>query len=191
MINRKTFIIIMGPQGSGKSTQASILADYLGYRFISSGKYLRKLEREENPVGLKLSEYWKKGEFVPDELINDVMFSLFEKDHSSGFVVDGYPRNHSQLKTFLSYLHVNDWHLRSVIYLHLSEEECLKRIIHRASIEMRIDESPEAVKKRLSLYHIETEPLVAEYNSLGVLKKINAEQKIEEIQSDIRLALGI
>ncbi len=191
MTKRKTFIIVMGPQGSGKSTQASLLADYIGYKFISSGKYLRKLEREENPIGLKLSEFWKRGEFVPDDVINDVMFSLFEKEESSGFVIDGYPRNHSQLKTFLSYLNINNWELRAVIYLEISEAECLVRISNRAKIEMRIDESIESVKKRLSLYHEETEPLVAEYNSLGVLKKIDAERTIEEIQQNIQFALGV
>lgn len=190
MTRRKTFIIVMGPQGSGKSTQASILADYIGYKFISSGKYLRKLEREENPIGLKLSEFWKRGEFVPDDVINDVMFSLFEKEESSGFVIDGYPRNHSQFKTFLSYLNINNWELRAVMYLEVSEAECLVRISNRSKIEMRIDESIESVKKRLSLYHEETEPLVAEYNLLGVLKKIDAERTIEEIQQNIQSALG-
>ena len=191
MIKKKSFILIMGPQGSGKSTQASLLADYIGYKFISSGKYLRKLEHERNPIGLKLSEFWKSGEFVPDDIINDVMFSLFEKDESNGFVIDGYPRNHSQLKTFLSYLNINNWELRAVIYLTISEAECLVRISKRAKIEMRIDESAEALKKRLSLYHEETEPLVFEYNSLGVLKKIDAECTIEEIQQNILSALGV
>lgn len=191
MINRKVFIIVMGPQGSGKSTQAKMLADYIGYKFISSGKYLRQLEGEGSSVGLKLSEFWKKGEFVPDELINEVMFSLFKKDTSFGFVIDGYPRNHSQLKTFLSYLSTNKSVLRIVIYLHISEEECLRRIKIRAGKEMRLDESLATVKKRLSLYHAETEPLIAEYSSIGVLKKINAEKPVESIQSDIRLALKI
>jgi len=190
-MNRKSFIIIMGPQGSGKSTQASLLADYIGYKFISSGKYLRKLEGEGDPIGVKLSEYWKDGGLVPDELINEIMFSLFEKDVSNGFVIDGFPRNHSQLKVFLSYLNVNDWVLRAVVYLYVSEEECLKRIESRSKIEMRLDESPDSVKKRLSLYHLETEPLIAEYNSRGILKKINAEQSIKNIQSDIHSSLGI
>lgn len=191
MKSRKSFIIVMGPQGSGKSTQASLLADYLNYKFISSGKYLRQLEREENPIGLKLSEFWKNGEFVPDELINDVMFSLFEKESANGFVIDGYPRNHAQLRTFLTYLNVNDWVLRSVVYLHISEDECLQRIRNRATIEQRIDETPEAIKKRLSLYHVETEPLISEYNSLGVLRRFDANKSIEDIQSDIHQVLNL
>ena len=183
----RDFILVLGPQGSGKSTQAKQLAEYLGFEFVSTGDFLRKLRLEDNnPVGQKLSQYWMSGELVPDELMNEVLFPLLEKEGIKGFVLDGYPRNLSQIQAFLSFLSMNSWSLKKVFFLNVGEEECINRIKKRADLENRPDETEEAVKRRLAIYHQETEPLLQEYEKLGALVKVNGERSVEEIQSDIR-----
>ena len=182
----KDFILILGPQGSGKTTQARKLARFLGYKFISSGRTLRKLSTEKNPIGLKLSEYWIKGELVPDELMESVLFPMIEKKNAKGLVIDGYPRDVAQLKSFLSFLDLNQWAISHVFYLHVGEEESLKRLVDRREKEQRADESSEAIAKRFQLYHQETEPLLEEYTKMHRLTKIDGERTIEEIQEDLR-----
>ena len=185
-MTKKHFILVLGPQCSGKSTQAELLADYIGYKFISSGKLLRKLEREKNPIGLKLAEYWINGNLVPDELIDEVIFTTFEMEDAKGFVLDGYPRNITQFETFFSFLKLNGWPLLNAFYIKVGGEESRKRLLKRAELEHRLDETPEAIEKRLSIYHSETQPLLTRYDEMGILTKIDGERSIEDIQMDIQ-----
>jgi adenylate kinase len=182
----KEFIIILGVQSSGKSTQGKLLAEYLGYNYISTDALLRSLKEESNPVGEKLSEYWVKGDLVPDELMEEVLYPVLEKDSYPGVVLDGFPRTTEQFESFLAFLDMNDWHLRHVFYLDVGEEEAMKRMQLRAVIEKRLDETKDAIKKRVALYHKATEPLLVQYERIGKLKRIDGEREVEEIQEDIR-----
>ena len=185
-ITEKKFIIILGPQGSGKSTQANQLAKHLGYKAVSSGDVLRKLKNEKNPIGLKLSEYWVSGELVPDELIEEILFPILENVNDKGFILDGYPRNLSQLRSFLSFLKINNWKLEYVFYLGVSEKESLTRLDKRAGLENREDETDDAIKRRIEIYQHDTAPLLSEYEKLGKLNKIDGERSIEDIQLDLQ-----
>ena len=182
----KDFILILGPQSSGKSTQGKLLAEHLGYKFVSSGQVLRDLGERDNPVGAKLKEYWVSGELVPDELIEEILFPIFENENYPGFIIDGYPRNIGQLNSFLSFLGINDWAIGKIFYVHVGEEECLKRLKLRSDIEKRPDEHEEAVRKRFQIYHNLTEPLLIEYERMGKLLKIDGERSIEDIQNDLK-----
>jgi adenylate kinase len=186
MQNVKNFIPVLGPQGSGKSTQAKLLAEFLHYKFISTGEVLRKLKDENNPVGLKLSRYWVTGELVPDELIEEILFPILENTETFGFILDGYPRNLNQLNSFINFLKMNNWNLQVAIYLEVGENECLDRLKKRTDLEKREDETEEAIKRRLEIYKSETAPLLNKYEEMGKLKRINGERGIEEIQKDIR-----
>lgn len=184
---QKDFVLILGPQSSGKSTQAQQLAEHLGYRFISSGKLLRRLGEGDNPIGQKLREYWSKGELVPDSLMEELLFPILEKETMPGFVIDGYPRNISQLQSFLAFLDMKGWAISHVFYLAVSEEECLRRVKLRAERENRLDDADEeTVRRRMLVYHNATEPLLFEYSKLNVLQRIDGERSIEEIQKDLQ-----
>jgi adenylate kinase len=185
-MQHKNFVLILGAQSSGKSTQAKLLADYIGYKFISSGKLLRRLSEADNPIGKKLSAFWIKGDLVPDEFMEEILYPILEKEDAKGFVLDGYPRNVEQLKDFLGFLDMKDWLIIHVFYFDVTEEECMRRIKIRAETEKRLDETEDAIKTRLKIYHQETEPLLSEYEKMGVLRKIDGEKSIEDIQSNLQ-----
>lgn len=182
----KNIVLIYGPQGSGKSTQAKQLAEYLGYKFISSGQTLRELKDAKNPIEERLSSYWIKGDLVPDDLIEEILFPIIEKSDTPGFVIDGYPRTPSQLNSFLSFINMNDFTLDRAVYLDVSQEECLKRLKIRADIENRLDETDEAITTRIIIYFEKTQPLLNVYKNMNILEDIDGERTIEEIQADIR-----
>ena len=185
-MQHKNFVLVLGAQSSGKSTQAKLLAEYIGYKFISTGKLLRRLSEADNPIGKKLSQFWIKGNLVPDELMEEILYPILERVDTAGFVLDGYPRNVEQLRDFLAFLNMKDWLVVHVFYLDVSEEECMRRIKIRAETEKRLDETEDAIKTRLAIYHQETEPLLKEYENMGVLRKIDGEKSIEDIQSDLQ-----
>lgn len=185
-MQHKNFVLILGAQSSGKSTQAKLLAEYIGYRFISSGKLLRRLSEADNPIGTKLSKFWIKGDLVPDELMQEILYPILEREDTPGFVLDGYPRNPEQLRDFLAFLDMKDWLVIHVFSFDVSEEECLRRIKIRAETEKRLDETDDAIKTRLKIYHKETEPLLKEYEKMGVLRRIDGERSIEDIQDELR-----
>lgn len=183
---KKDFIMVLGPQGSGKSTQAKLLAESLKYKFISTGQLVRDLSDSLDPKRFEFEKYWKKGALIPDQMIEDLLFKKILNDDVCGFVLDGYPRNINQLKSFLNFLKQNEFLLSKVFYVHVSDNECLKRIKIRVTLENRADETEEAISKRLDIYHNETEPLLEEYRKLGILLQIDGERSIEEIQADIQ-----
>lgn len=185
-MENKEFILILGPQGSGKTTQGKLLADFLHYRFISTGELLRQAYKENNPLGAKLSEYWSTGDLVPDEIIEGLLFPILETDQIAGFVLDGYPRTIQQVESLVSFLDLNSWKINHVFYTHVGDQECIRRILERTKVEERPDESPEAIHHRLQIYHKQTEPLLKTYETMGSLHKINAERTIDEIQAEVR-----
>lgn len=181
----KNIVLILGAQGSGKTTQGKLLAESLHYKFISTGEILREARESKNPLGLKLSEYWEKGDLVPDELIESILFPILEDFDVPGFVIDGYPRNLNQLESFISFLDLNAWPLIDAVYLEISREECFARIRKRAQIEMRPDENDEAVAHRLDIYYHETQPLLTKYSEMGKLLKIDGHPSPDEIHKNI------
>lgn len=185
-MQHKNFVLILGAQSSGKSTQAKLLAEHIGYKFISSGKLLRRLSEADNPIGKKLSQFWIKGDLVPDELMQEILYPILEREDTPGFVLDGYPRNVEQLRDFLAFLDMKDWLVIHVFFFEVSEDECLRRIKIRAETEKRLDETEDAIKTRLRVYHQSTEPLLQEYEKMGVLRRIDGERSIEDIQEDLK-----
>ncbi|MDQ5981889.1 MAG: adenylate kinase [Patescibacteria group bacterium] len=183
----KPVVLILGPQGSGKSTQAIQLAEFLDYKFISTGQEVRKASQAGNELSKKMDEFWKEGNLVPDSIIeNEILFPLMLSSGQHGFVIDGYPRNITQINNFLNFLDDQDWAITYVFYLHVGEDECLKRLRSRSLIESRADESDESIKNRLNIFHKETEPLLVEYSNMGRLHRIDGERTVEDIQEDLR-----
>ncbi len=182
---QKDFVLVYGPQGSGKTTQSKYLADHLGYKFLSTGELFRDLRTEQSPLGVRLAEYWVAGELVPDELVEEIIFPILDNDEFKGFVLDGYPRDPVQLKSFKNFLNLKAWSISKVFYLDVGVVECVRRMKSRADLEKRPDETDHAIVKRLDLFYEKTLPLLGEFEDMGVLFKVDGERSIEEIKEDI------
>jgi len=183
-------ILLLGPQGSGKGTQARRISAEYGISQIAAGDMLRAAIALGTPLGLEVKPILARGELVPDELIIDLIRErLEEPDAAEGFVLDGFPRTMPQADALDSMLREIGRELTVVFALQVSDEICIERLLKRAREEQRPDDTPEAIRTRLELYHRETEPLIEHYRTLGVLIPIHADGTPNEVFAEIQAAL--
>ncbi len=179
-------MLMFGPQGSGKSTQAKLLATARGWLYVSTGTILREMYKAKIPGGLTAASFWMSGNLVPDDMMTEILQRwLKSKRPYQGLVLDGYPRTIEQAVSLNEELGLNDG-VDLVIELRVSDEELYRRLINRANTEKRADETPEAIKRRLELYKDRTNPLLYYYQSKGIpVVKIDGERSVADIQQDI------
>lgn len=169
-------ILIVGPQGSGKTTQSELLANYLRVSFIETGKIFRNLSREDSDLGRKIKDLLDRGEMISDDVTSKIVKErVRQSDCQSGFVMNGYPRSLNQIKIF-------DPVFDKVIYLEVSDDEIMRRLIKRG----REDDTPDLINKRLSDYHNLTEPILDYYNNLGILEKVDGIGEVDGVQERVR-----
>lgn len=162
-------ILLIGPQGSGKSTQGKLLAQFLGLPYISTGDLFREM-------GGEIKQILDQGKLVDDQTtVKIVEAKLNGEEYRNGFILDGYPRTMEQIKLF-------DPGFDKVIYLDLSDKEATKRLLTRG----REDDMEELIAERLRNYHRETDPILDYYRQKEILKQIDGLGSIEEIQQRIR-----
>lgn len=169
-------ILILGPQGSGKSTQAQLLSLDLGLPLIQMGEMLRTIALiDDSPTAELIRESIKKGRLVPLSIVAALVKKrLGQSDCQKGFILDGYPRDRKQLESLgLTF--------DKVFYINISDEEGIKRLMARK----RDDDKPEVIAKRLKIYHTETKPILDIFRKGKVLEEINGERSVEEIHQDI------
>lgn len=167
----------MGPQGSGKSTQAEILAKNLNLPHIETGKIYRDLKRSDTPIGQKVRAALDRGDLVDDE----TTFTIIDQhlaEITGGFVLDGFPRTLAQAKRDLFKIDV-------VFFLRLGNDEATRRLLLRG----REDDTRELITERLRHYHEATEPILSYYKDAGILVEVDGEKTISEIAVDIDQAL--
>jgi len=177
-------LIILGPPGSGKGTQAKLLSQKLGFTHISTGALLRQRAQSDSPKGNILKALLKKGTLFPFETIREVMEPAI-KNTTKGFILDGTPRNLAQAEHFDSFLKEQEKEINQVIYLKVSEKESLKRLLKRAQIKNRTDDNEETIKRRLEIYHQDTEPVINYFQKQNKLITIDGMPDIETIHQDI------
>ena len=183
-------ILLLGPQGSGKGTQARRISAEYGIPHIATGDILRAAIAEGTPLGQQVKPILEGGELVPDELIIEVIRErLEEPDAAAGFVLDGFPRTMGQADALDSVLREIGRELTVVFALQVSDEICIERLLKRARDEQRTDDTPDAIRRRLELYHRETEPLIEHYRTLGILLTIHADGTPNEVFAEIQAAL--
>lgn len=183
-------ILILGPQGSGKGTQANRIASEYGFAHIATGEILRATVAAGTELGRRLQPILDAGELVPDDLMIELIRQrLAEPDAAEGFVLDGFPRTLPQAEALDEMLAEIGRPLGAVFEFLIGDDVCVRRLRGRAELEGRSDDAPEAIAKRLALYHELTEPVVEHYRARGRLVGIHAEPSVHEVFAELQTAL--
>jgi len=183
-------ILMLGPQGSGKGTQASRIAAEYGLAHIATGDMLRAAIAASTDLGRQVAPIVARGALVPDELMVALIRArLDEPDARGGFILDGFPRTLLQAEALDAMLHEVDRDLDVVFALLVSDQVSRERMLARARAEGRTDDTPEAIDVRLATYHSETEPLIERYRARGLVVGIPGERPIGEVFAEIAAAL--
>ena len=183
-------ILLLGPQGSGKGTQATRISDEFGLAHIATGVMLRDAIAARTPLGLEVKPIVERGELVPDGLmIGLIRERLDDEDTREGFVLDGFPRTMAQAEALDAMLGEIGRELDIVFELQIDDAVAVERLAKRALAEGRTDDTPEAIATRLAEYHDKTEPLVGYYRLRGNLVGVHAESSIDEVFGEIQEAL--
>ncbi len=178
-------IILFGPPGAGKGTQASLIRDHYKISHLSTGDIFRKAIKDETDLGKKVKSILDSGELVPDQTVVDLVAEELRKDtYKNGYILDGFPRTVRQAEAFDRLLGSDGDQLDAFIYLNVPENELVKRILSRG--EGRSDDTEAGVKKRLNVYHNETSPVKDYYTSKNLVKEIDGTGSIEDIFSRIQ-----
>jgi adenylate kinase len=181
--------VFLGPPGSGKGTQAKLLAENLDIPAISTGEILRAAVREGTPLGLKAKAVMEAGELVSDDLmVGLIQERLAGPDARRGFILDGFPRTLDQAGALDSLLKGNEMALASVINLSVPESVLIDRLQGRSGQESRADDRRETVLERLRVYREKTEPLIEHYRRKGLLADVDGVGEVPEIAGRIRRA---
>lgn len=185
-------LLVLGPQGSGKGTQAKLLADDLGIPHVSTGDMFRAAIAQGTALGKRVEPILAAGELVPDELtVALIRERLAEPDAANGFVLDGFPRNLAQAEALDDMLSDIGRALDAVLFFDLSDEIATERMLGRAAQEGRADDTLEVIARRLAIYHEQTAPVVEHYRAAGCLVPLHAARSIEEVATEIQEALEL
>jgi adenylate kinase len=180
-------VLLVAPPGAGKGTQAEKLAFHYGVVHLSSGDLLRQQVKAGTVLGKAASEYLRRGDLVPDDLIFDMMMGpVLDASRHGGYVLDGFPRNLRQAEAAYQTAQQDERiELQAVIQLDVSREELTRRLVARALREGRSDDTESVIEHRFEVYATETEPLLAFYRGRGLVVTINGEQDEEQVFADI------
>jgi adenylate kinase len=183
-------LILLGPPGSGKGTQAKLLTQHHRLEHISTGNLLRAAIDERAPVGERAHPYVKAGLLVPDDLVNDLIAERFRRpDRPERFVLDGYPRTLAQASAFDGVLREQGLDLTAVLLLEVSDAEIVRRLGGRRALEQREDDREETVRARLAVYHRDTAELIPYYRAQGLLREVPGQGEIEQVRANLMKAL--
>jgi len=189
-------LILLGPPGAGKGTQARNLIDAYGIPQLSTGDILRSAIRAKTPMGLEAKAVMDRGDLVSDTVVNGIVSErLDQEDARKGFILDGFPRTIPQAEALDHMLAEKGMKLDAVIELTADAETLTRRIVNRArqnaeTTGARADDNEEVVKNRLNVYLEQTAPLVEYYRGKGLLKSIDGMAPVDEVTASIRQAVG-
>ena len=209
-------LILLGPPGAGKGTQAARLREDFGLPYIGTGDLLREHKDNETELGLKAKQYMDAGDLVPDELIISMILDKVEEEGDDGFLLDGFPRTIGQAEALARDLEGLGRRLTAALLVDADDDTVVKRITGRRQcsnghvyhvefdppkhegvcdqcgkpLSQREDDQPETVKKRLKTYHDQTEPLIEYYDERGLLRRFDGSRSQTEVHDHIRATLA-
>ena len=185
-------LIMMGPPGAGKGTQAKYVAEHFGIPAISTGDIFRANVSEGTELGLEAKRYMDAGEYVPDEVTNRMVRNrIDEPDAEPGFLLDGYPRTLAQVEELDGMIAFTGHSLDAVVVLTVDSEELVQRLLRRAQEEGRADDTEEVIRRRQELYAEQTEPLTDVYRERGILVELDGMGEVHEVTKRIFDALDV
>jgi adenylate kinase len=186
-----TRLIIFGAPGAGKGTQATRIAEALGIPAISTGDIFRYNIKNETALGLQVKEILASGAYVPDEVTNAIVRDrLDQPDAVGGFLLDGYPRTKAQVVELDEMLAAQGASLDAVLELTVDTDEVVQRLLRRAEVDGRADDTEDVIRHRLTVYDDETAPLAALYRERGLLHQVDGMGEMDEVAGRINLVLA-
>ena len=206
-------LILFGPPGAGKGTQARLLAEHRSLLHLSTGDMLRATVKNETLMGIEANGYMTEGELVPDDVVNRIVAETLGEIGHNGFILDGYPRTVDQAQFLLDLLEENNAPLDAVVSLRVPEEHIVQRLSRRRTdketgeiyhldfnpppadvpeerLQHRADDQPEAIRKRLTEYHTKTEPLESFFKARALFVEVDGMGGLDEIRERVEEALA-
>jgi adenylate kinase len=184
-------VLLVAPPGAGKGTQGALIATHFGIPHIATGDLLREHVTRETKLGCAVRNHLARGELVPDEIVLDMVRAAFEeaKAAGGGYVLDGMPRNMTQARALYDIGRTMQMTANVALHLKADDEELTRRLLARAALEGRSDDTEEVIRRRLALYHEVTHPIVDWYASRGILVAVDGVRPVERVARQILTAL--
>lgn len=180
----------MGPPGAGKGTQAKFIAEHFKIPAISTGDIFRANVSEGTELGIEAKRYMDAGEYVPDEVTNLMVRNrIDDPDAASGFLLDGYPRTLAQVEELDGMIEFTGHRLDAVVCLTVDQDEIVSRLLQRAQVEGRADDTEEVIRRRQEVYLEQTEPLIQVYKDRGIVHEIDGLGEVNDVTQRIFAAL--
>ncbi|WP_028644814.1 adenylate kinase [Nocardioides sp. URHA0020] len=185
-------LIIMGPPGAGKGTQAKFIAEHFKIPAISTGDIFRANVSEGTELGLEAKRFMDAGEYVPDEVTNLMVRNRIDApDAVSGFLLDGYPRTVAQVEELDGMIKFTGHQLDAVVCLTVDQDEIVQRLLQRAQVEGRADDTEDVIRRRQEVYLEQTEPLIEVYRARGIVYEIDGLGEVADVTQRIFSALDV
>jgi len=184
-------LLFMGPPGAGKGTQAKLIAERYGIPAVSTGDIFRANVSQGTPLGLEAKRYMDAGEYVPDEVTNRMVRDRIDQpDAEPGFLLDGYPRTLAQVEELDGMIQFTGHKLDAVVVLTANSDELIERLLKRAQLEGRADDTEDVIRRRQEIYLEETEPLIGVYRDRGLLLEVDGMGEVDDVSARILEALA-
>jgi adenylate kinase len=185
-------LILMGPPGAGKGTQAKYVAEHFKIPAISTGDIFRANVSEGTELGVDAKRYMDAGDYVPDEITNKMVRNrIDEPDAEPGFLLDGYPRTLAQVEELDGMIKFTGHQLDAAVVLTVDSDEIVQRLVQRAQVEGRADDTEDVVRRRQEVYAEQTEPLIDVYRQRGILVEVDGMGEVDEVTKRIFDALDV
>jgi adenylate kinase len=184
-------VVLMGPPGAGKGTQASVVSARLGVPHVSTGDIFRANVAGGTPLGVEAKKYMDAGDYVPDSVTNDMVRDrLAQPDAAAGFLLDGYPRTVAQVEELDGMLAAASTSIDHVVELTVDTDEVVARLVKRAAEQGRSDDTEDVIRRRQEIYAEQTAPLTAVYAEHGLLVQVDGMGDVDDVTARVLAVLG-